>query len=373
MRILVWTDGFWPRIGGTETQVFQFVQECQNRGHSCIVIAQRDHLGMKEEEIYEGMLIRRFDFNSIIKSRELKLLHFVREYLDRVLSEFQPDTVYLNTLGNGSAFAFLLFRKLFKMLTVATVHAPYYGEALPPLVEQICLLIDHVCCASKWGYREMSRLLPTMRHKLKMIPYGLSLPVTTPSQLVFPVILFLGRLSSEKGFEIGLEAFALLRSRGINAHLIIAGEGDERPFLEAFAQKFGIQDDVEFTGGIPRDKEAVFYLINRAAFVVMPSHFEAFGLVALESMRMGRPVIASDVGGLPEIISNKETGLLVPPGNISLFASAMQDLLEHPQDTIEMGARAREWAIRNYLLEDNVQQYESLFHESFNQYCSTRL
>lgn len=373
MNLLFWTDGFWPRIGGTETQGFQFVQACQKRGYSCIVVAQRDHSGMKEEEIYEGILIRRFDFNSIIKSRELKLLHSIKEYLDWVVNEFQPDAIYLNTLGNGSAFVFLLFRKLFQMLTVATVHAPYYGEALPSLVEQICLSVDQVCCASKWGYREMSRLLPTIQHKLKMIPYGLSLPSLQPSLLVFPVILFLGRLSSEKGFEVGLEAFALLRSRGIKAQLIITGEGDERPFLEALVQKLGMGNFVEFTGGILRDNEAVFSLINRAAFVVMPSHFEAFGLVALESMRMGRPVIASDVGGLPEIVSDRETGLLVPEGSVSLFASAMQTLLEHTRKTIEMGARARKWAMNSYLLEDNVRQYESLFYESFGQYRSTSI
>lgn len=365
MNLLFWADGFWPRIGGTETQGLQFVEEMQKRGHSCLVLAQRDHPLFKEEEIHQGIRIKRFDFNAIVKHRDLKLTGSIKGFLEWVVKDFKPDVVYLNTLGNGSAFAFLLFRGLFSCLTVATIHAPYYEDVFPPLVEKICFQIDQVCCASKWGLREMERLLPNIKNKLKLISYGLSLPRMAPSPLSFspPTILLLGRLSSEKGFEVGIEAFALLKKKGVDAHLLIAGEGDERPFLEFLVRKFELRDFVEFTGGIRRDGESVFSVINSATIVVMPSHFEAFGLVALESMRMGRPVIASNVGGLPEIVSDKVNGLLVPPENAELFCSSILHLLENPQETIEMGRRGRAWAMANYLLEENVNEYEKLFSQ----------
>jgi glycosyltransferase involved in cell wall biosynthesis len=365
MNLLFWTDGFWPRIGGTETQGLQFVEEMQKKGHSCIVVAQRDSFLFKEEEIHQDILIKRFDFNAIVKNRDLKLIGSIKEYLEKIIKEFKPDVLYLNTLGNGSAFAFILFRNLFSCLTVATIHAPYYGDLLPPLVEKICFQIDQLCSASRWGLREMERLLPHIKNKLKMIPYGIAVPKMIPSPLPFSpsTILLLGRLSSEKGFEIGVEAFALLKKRGVDARLLIAGEGDERPYLEFLVHQFDLKNCVEFTGGIRRDDEGVFSVINQATVVVMPSHFEAFGLVALEAMRMGRPVIASNVGGLPEIVSDKVNGLLVPPGNAELFCSSMFDLLENPKKTIEMGREARSWAMENYLLEENVNEYEKLFSE----------
>jgi glycogen(starch) synthase len=364
MNLLFWADGFWPRIGGTETQGLQFVEAMQNRGHRCMVIAQRDPFMMKEES-YRGVLIKRFDFNALIKHPELKLICFLKEFLESVVDEFHPDLVYLNTLANGSVFAFLLFRNLFSIATVATAHAPYYGDTLPPLVEKICLQIDQICCTSKWGYGEMKKFLPGIKDKLRLIPCGLSVPLMAPTSLPFspPTILLLGRLSSEKGFEIGVEAFARLKASGSNARLLIAGEGDELPFLQYLVSKLGLKDFVQFTGGLPRDGDAVFSVINQATFVVMPSRIEAFGLVSLESMRMGRPLIASNVGGLPEIVSDGETGLLVPPADSIQLCAAMQILLKQPKKTIEMGERARKWAMSVYLLEENVDRYEELFNQ----------
>ena len=369
MNILFWADGFWPRIGGTETQGWQFVQEMQKRGHSCIVLCQKDGPTIADQEVHEGVMIWRFDFDAIIKRRELKVVGPLRKALEKIKNEFRPSVIYLNTLHNGSAFAFLLFRRLFSAQTVLTVHAPYFGNTIPKFLLKICLKVDHICLASDWGYKEMIRVFPSFHEKMQVIYCGISPPKIEPTKLPFnpATILLLGRLSFEKGFEIGIEAFALLRKKRDDIRLLIAGEGDERPFLESLTLQFGIEDCVEFTGGFARDSEAVFSLINRSTFVVIPSHFETFGLVALETMRMGRAVIASDVGGLPEIVSNGKTGLLVPPANVKAFCSAIQTLLENQEMTCQMGQQARKWAMHRYLLKENVDQYEKLF-SSFHSY-----
>ncbi len=365
MKILFWTDGFWPRIGGTETQGFQFVEKMQKKGHQCLVLAERDHPSMKEEELFKGIRIRRCEFNAIIKNRELKKIRSIREFLEQVTNEFRPDLLYLNTLNNGSAFAFLLFHKLFRAPSVVTIHAPYYENSIPPLVSQICEQVDHVCCASEWGMGVMKRLLPPLKNPLKRISYGLLVPDVPPSLLPFspPIILLLGRLSSEKGFETAIAAFDLLKQKGSDALLWIAGSGPERPFLEHLVTQAQLESSVRFIGGLPRDDNSVAEVINQSTFVVMTSYLEAFGLVALEAMQMGRPVIASNVGGLPEIVCDGERGLLVPPRDPVALSQAMQTLLENPQEIIRMGKRAREWATQNYLLEDNIHHYEELFKE----------
>ena len=252
------------------------------------------------------------------------------------------------------------------MPVIITVHAPYYPEGIPPLVEQICDSVDWIYCASNWGLSAMEKVLPQHKNKMGMIYYGLSLPTLEPTPLPFspPTVLLLGRLSSEKGFEIGIEAFSLLKKSGSNARLLIAGEGDERPFLEYLVNRLDVRAYTQFTGNIPRQDEGVYSVINQSTFVVMPSNFEAFGLVALESMRMGRPVIASNVGGLPEIVLDNERGLLVPPNDPIAFFEAMKKLLDHPKSTLEMGIKARTWGTKTFLLQENLDRYERLFQDS---------
>lgn len=379
MKILFWADGFWPRIGGTETQGFQFVKGMQERGHECLVLTQKYASQLPDEEIFQGLRIKRLNFNPIIQQGAIKILGPIKECLQKIRIEFPPDIIYLNTLENGSVFVFLLFHKIFNAPTVLTIHTPYYKDILPSLIKQICGQVEHVCTASKWAYRVMKNLLPSLKNPLKMIYYGLSTPKIEPSPLPFTpsTILLLGRLSWEKGFDTAIIAFSLLKKKGFNTHLIIAGDGPERRTLQNLVDQLDLKDSVQFTGEILRDSEVIFSLINQSTFVVMPSLFEAFGLVALEAMQMGRPVIASDIGGLPEIVSHKELGLLVPLGKESLgkqekknqtedadiLCHAMETLLENREETQQMGLRARQWAIKTYLLEENLNQYEELFKQ----------
>jgi glycosyltransferase involved in cell wall biosynthesis len=102
-------------------------------------------------------------------------------------------------------------------------------------------------------------------------------------------------------------------------------------------------------------------LINRATLVVMPSHFEAFGFVAVEAMQMQRPIIASNVGGLREIVSDRETGLLVPPKDPWALCQAMEAILRQPAKAVEMGIEGRKRAIERYSLKENLDRYEELF------------
>ena len=360
MRILFWADGFWPRIGGAETFGLRLVEALQKRGHQCQVLAQKDHPDWKEEEIYRGIPIHRVDFDPILDRNNLKKIGSIRESLQSIQYQFKPDLIYLNTLARGSALSFILFQSLFSVPTVAGIHSPYW-ESIPPLVKKLCLSLDSLCCVSDWVLQTMERFLPEYREKLERVYNGLPTPNINPTKLPFdpPKILLLGRLSYEKGFDTAIEAFSLLRKNNPTAQLLIAGEGPERPYLNELVKKFDLKDSAQFTGEISVEK--IYSIINLATFVVVPSHFEAFGLVALESMFMKRPVIASDIGGLREIIIQNITGLLVPAKDPLAFQKAMETLLEEPQKTIEMGIEGRKRALTTFSLEENLNRYETVF------------
>jgi glycogen(starch) synthase len=328
-----------------------------------MVFAQQDSPSWSEDEVYRGIPIKRLDFDRIILSKEPKKFRAIEEYIEKVAKEFRPDIIHLNKCVGGVMFAFLLFRNRLSAPVVLTVHAPYESESEVDLIDrQTFAQSAQVCCVSKWVLSEMEKHAPMTKDKLRLIYNGLSMPGVEPNPLSFspPTILLLGRLSLEKGFDTAITAFSLLKKSGSNARLIIAGGGWERPRLERLVAELGLTD-VQFTREIEREQALSF--LNQATLVVVPSHSESFGLVALEAMQMGRPVIASRVGGLPEVIPDEETGLFVPPRDPVALCNAIQTLLNDPEKAMRMGEKGRKWARENFTLQQHVTQYEQLYRE----------
>ena len=373
MKILFWADGFYPRVGGVETQGMQFVVCMQQRGHQCTVIAQKDQAHWQEDDSYQGVPIKRLDFNAVIAKQDLSQIRAIEAYLRTLAVEFQPDIIYLNALVSGSAFIFLLFGRLFNSSVVASSHASCYEDEIHPLVKQICFQAQAICCGSEWGTRMLRGRLPSLENRIRTIYYGIQPPDLNPAPLPLtpPILLLIGRFVPEKGFDTAIRAFSYLKKTGSSAKLLIAGDGVERISLEQLVDELGIANAVEFTGEIPRD--AVYTMINRAALVLVPSYKEAFGLVALESLQMGRPVIASNTGGLPEIVSEPERGMLVPPKDPEALFKAIQFLLNQPEILQQMGENARQWALHAFSLKENVDQYEEIFNETTRQHHPSSL
>ncbi|MDE2483080.1 MAG: glycosyltransferase [bacterium] len=140
---------------------------------------------------------------------------------------------------------------------------------------------------------------------------------------------YVGRLTREKGIDELISAFALLRANGTEAGLLVVGgaqRGSRVPELRALAARFGVAEHVHFLGAIPNARVADAF---RAADVVaVPSHYEAFGLVALEARACGVPVVASDVGGLRDLVTPASGGARVAPGDLAGWARELGAALE---------------------------------------------
>jgi glycogen(starch) synthase len=302
----------------------------------------------------------------VIKKRELKVMRLIQEYLEWIRKEFQPDLIHLNAAVGGSAFAFFSFMKMFSIPIVLTVHVPcFHSSEFSSFGAKIADSADRIICVSNWVLDEMKRQAPSLRDKISLIYNGLPMPSTIPSPLCFspPTLLLFGRLSPEKGFKSALIAFSLLRKKRSDVRLIIAGGGPERSSLEKLASELGLSQWVEFTGVLPQEK--VSDTLNRATLVIAPSIIESFGLVLLESMQMQRPVIASRVEGIPEVVSDGETGLLVPPQDPSALCEAIWTLLDQPELAIKMGLEGYKKAMQ-FPLSRNVDQFECLYKELFS-------
>jgi glycosyltransferase involved in cell wall biosynthesis len=175
-----------------------------------------------------------------------------------------------------------------------------------------------------------------------------------------PIVGVVARLEPEKGHPTLLDAWPAVVAAVPQAHLLIVGEGSQREPLEAQAAALGISSSVTFTGRRD-DVPAVTAALDVA---VLPSYREAQGLSILEAMALSRPVVASAVGGIPEMIEHGRTGLLVPPHDPDALSSAVVRLLrDHPfADT--MAHAAREQIHDRFCVELMVHAVESIYDES---------
>ena len=182
-------------------------------------------------------------------------------------------------------------------------------------------------------------------------------PVKAPPQGV-PVIGTLGRLHENKGLDLMLRAFARLRGRGMAAHLRIAGDGPERPRLQALAAELGLEDAVAFTGWVrPAD-----YLPTLDLFVV-PSRVEPFGLVVTEGMAAGVPVIASRIDGPREILRDGEFGRLVAPEDEAALADAIAATIGDWDGTLRRAKAAQAHALDQFSLDAGERRLKAVLEQ----------
>lgn len=168
-----------------------------------------------------------------------------------------------------------------------------------------------------------------------------------------PLIVTIGRLAAEKGHAYLIDALAGLDG----VQLLVVGDGPERAALEARARALGLDRRVCFLG-VREDALSILALADACA---LPSLYEGFGIVVLEAMALGVPVVASRTGGLPEVIRDGETGLLVPPADPRALAAALRSVLFDPDLARRVAHRAREAVHFSYDLPRMIDRVESLY------------
>ena len=159
-----------------------------------------------------------------------------------------------------------------------------------------------------------------------------------------------------------IEILSRVLKRGVNARLVMVGDGSERTNVEHRARCLGISDRCTFVGKQPK---IVDYL-SAADVLLLPSEQESFGLAALEAMACEVPVIASRVGGVPEVVTDGETGFLSPVGDVDKMAEDAARLLSDKDLRIEMGKRARESAVSRYRTDLVIPQYIDFYERVLN-------
>ena len=192
----------------------------------------------------------------------------------------------------------------------------------------------------------------------EIVHYGLrATDGVAPYDEGVPRLLCVGRLIPVKGHLVLFRALAQARARVPGLVLDVAGHGPLEPALRGYVRELGLSDAVRFLGFVSPVQDAV----EKAAVVVVPSLGEGFGMVALEAMERGRAVVASDVGGLSEIVVDGETGLVVPAGDAEALAEAIVTLAADLGRAARMGLAGRARALEHFTQEQCTDRTEALY------------
>lgn len=361
IRALYWVEAFLPYTGGTEMVSGVLLRGLSQRGHQLVVVTDRGHRALPDEDTFEGVPVHRFPFQEAIEARDPARLAEIRRRVVRLRQAIAPDLVHVHAVG-PSLFFHLQAHRALPRPWLFTPHTPLGDQATGSgsILGAALECADWVACVSAAQRASILRLAPEVARTSSVIHWGLDPPALVPAPLPFaaPRLLCYGRHVPDKGFDVAVGAFARVASRFPALRLVVAGDGPERPALQRLAADLDLAGRVEFPGRVPD----VSPVINRATLVLMPSRWEeTFGLVALEAALLGRPVIASRVGALPEVVRHGQTGVLVERDDPVALAAEIAARLGDPEGTRRMGVAARERALRTFDLGRCLDAYEALY------------
>jgi sugar transferase (PEP-CTERM/EpsH1 system associated) len=177
--------------------------------------------------------------------------------------------------------------------------------------------------------------------------------------LAAPLIGTVGRLHPTKGHQDLIKAFAHLHTQWPDVYLLLVGDGEMRHKLIRQADDLQLSNRIIFTG-VREDISSILATLN---LFVLPSLSEGMPNVILEAMATGLPVVATSVGGVPELVVNGVTGILTPPNNPTALAEAILELLHAPEKAAAMGRAGRQRIKTHFTIDRMVEQYESLYQE----------
>lgn len=355
--------------GGTEIQTLNLVQALVAGGHRVVTVCYFE---------YREDMVTRFRRSGsevvCLSSTGTRIsgwrgVLFLYKGLWKVLKQYNPDVAHVQYMAPG-AIPILLLRLLGLRQIIATAHTAadiYPNLWLVHFIQRYCVraftCITELAEQSFFGSSQLySEYIPLKRRNhftvYNALPAGFSIRRETRS-FSLPVTLgVVSRLEEIKGMDLVVPAFARVKAKYPDTCLIVVGDGSLRARMQQQAQELGCADGIEWAGRQPQERLSDWY--GRMDIVLMPSRSEGFGLTAIEAMANGCVVVASRTGGLPEVVRDREVGLLHAPESIDDMADKIGSLV----DDITLLQHYSEAAMA-YVGQYSFERYSQLFNDLY--------
>lgn len=291
----------------------------------------------------------------------------VKRYIRRI----KPDLLHAHY---ATSYGFLGAFSGFHPFVITGWGADIFDSPDNPLMKKLLVYsfrkADGISVLSKITQNEMKKLTDK---PVRLIPFGVDIVKFAPQERQADDIIRIGTirtLTEKYGVEYLIRAFAKVCLAHDNLELNIVGDGPLRQAFEALTHELGIADKVLFHGYVNQNTDFEKYIALLGSFDVFAIlsilDSETFGVAAVEASACGIPVIASNVGGLPEVIDNEETGLIVPPKNTEATAAALQRLLSDVDLRLKLGKNGRSKVLKHYDWQQNIFQMIELYQDTIN-------
>ena len=287
----------------------------------------------------------------------------------RALREFNPDILHVHYAGG---FGWLGLRSRFRPLIVSAWGADVIDKPrnplLRPFVSRILNSADQVTATSLMLKKACLNLAPAVDSKITVIPFGVEFPKDVePLPTGAFRLCFIKKHTPKYGPEILVRAVAELIGEGLDIRLVMAGSGNLTESLKRTVEDLKLTDRISFAGFV--DSAEINSTLQNSHVMVMPSvmESESFGVAALEASACARPVIASRIGGVPEVIDDGVTGILVPPGDIAALTRAIKRLYMDRELGTRMGEAGRSFVRANYLWSESLDRMIGVYEKVLKQ------
>jgi glycosyltransferase involved in cell wall biosynthesis len=348
------SSAFAPHLGGVEEVTKHLARELRARGSDTVVITNRWPTTLPADELIDGVPVRRERF----RFPEPKPRHLAgwvvgttaaRRGVHDAIERHRSRVLHVQCVSTNGYYAVRAARRLRLPLVVSmqgelTMDAAQIYQrsaAMRRSWRRVVAAADVVTgCSQQVVDEAVACYGDGLAPKVRVVRNGVDLEAVRaaePFGRARPYVLGVGRLVPQKGFDVLIAAFAQLADAHPDIDLVIAGEGAERAALDAQVARSGLGRRVELVGGVPAAH--VFRLFRGARGFVLSSRHEPQGLVVIEAMAAGVPVLATRVGGVPETVDDGVNGLLTDVDAGSM-AAALRRLLDEPERAQARAARA---------------------------------
>ena len=353
MRVVQLTQRFPPAIGGVESHVYHLAMGLAKADVPTEVFTtdlQRDtpFQRLNGDSLSLPFPVRRFRVTRLADVPHG--LGIVAPSMALAALQATPDVFHAHSYGYFPTFAggFAEFMRGIPLVVTphsdpggATTSKRFFDRVVPPLTIRRA---SRVIALTSVEAENLVRLgVPSDR--IRIIPNGVDLkefaglPPRRPNGDATE-LLFVGRCyPRQKGLEYLVKALPFLRSRESIRLTIVGEDWGGVAMLQSLARALGVERQIAFRGALPRDE--VIQAYASADIFVLPSLFEPFGIVLLEAMAAGLPVVASEVGGIVDVVADGKTGLLVPPGKPLALAAGLEQLISDSSLRARMAEEAR--------------------------------
>jgi len=359
-RPALFPSAFHPHVGGVEELTRQLALEQIRRGMQTLVVANQWPRDLPEHDVVDGLTVRRLPFR--VPGRHLRQLggwasqaRTTHEQTRRLLREWKADVVHVQCVSSNAPFAGQASSRLGLPLVVSAQgelsmdanHTFERSAFARSLLRRVLDRADVVTGCSQYVIDELDRFSDGLHsRKMRVIYNGVDLAEcyrAVPEARERPYVLGLGRLVRQKGFDVLIRAFALVAPGFPEHDLLIAGGGPQSAELRELVVAYGLESRAHLLGSVDH-RRALALLAGAAAFALC-SRREPQGIVILEAMATGAPVVASTVGGVPEIVG-PTNGLLYPVGDYKTLAGHLREVLGDDSTTAALRRAGRDTAAR---------------------------